>query len=776
MKLFLTVFVACLFSIVLNLDGTEYKVDFQKLVMGANAPKLVDSNFIFSSNEKNATCAKIEDTFDFSKGGSIALEFEDSEIQSNPYPRLLESGKISIQLLTDNGKSKAIKLMITSDDKNLPPLQNIVPFKHIPDKKRTLLATLDIPNQIITFKLDGNIENKFILKDAVKGLDKVNFILGASSLNNSNRGFNGKISNLVITTPLEKIDNIVSENKDPAIALDANLAKATVKVIEPRDLQNGEKAPNYNQDGIFFDVKNNSISSAAIKEKLDFSKGVKLEFEFLDGGAQNNLYPRLFEADKFSIHLVAEAKKADDIETDKYAFDKGIKILIKGEGKEEYSQIVLPLAYNKGKWHKLIATIEPKRSLFSLAIDDKKEELLLRSTTNNLQNLSVILGNSTLKENSNRGFNGAIRNIKITTPYDPQGKSLKIDTSKKLTINGVEVEHFTINAIKNRHAAFPGVAKLANGDLAVVFREGEEHVCPYGRICITFSKDNGKSWSAPVAIADTPSDERDPSIQVLDNGRVLVTYNCWHSWMYYKNLTEKYHNESSFMNQVGKDKFAGSHYIFSDDNGESWSKPVKVPAFSPHGPLYYNGEFYQPSLASRDGKRFVDMYKGSSDAKNWEKIGIVGESELGNIITSVVYEEPHTAILPDKTMVTAIRVPSDGYMRIAISKDLGKSHSEVIKTNVRGFPQHLLPLKDGRLLATYGYRYFPYGIRACISSDGGKTWDMANEFVIQNNGLNIDLGYPVSIELDNGKIMTVYYHITQEKPTCFIEGAIWSIK
>ena len=142
---------------------------------------------------------------------------------------------------------------------------------------------------------------------------------------------------------------------------------------------------------------------------------------------------------------------------------------------------------------------------------------------------------------------------------------------------------------------------------------------------------------------------------------------------------------------------------------------------------------------------------------------------------AALYEEPHTAILPDGTFVTAIRVPSpvDGYMRISFSHDQGRSWSEPVKTPVRGYPQHLLVLKDGRLLATYGYRYQPMGVRACVSRDGGKTWDIDREIVLRNDGVNGDLGYPVSIELDNGEVLAVYYMSDKEHDNCFIEGAFF---
>ena len=79
-----------------------------------------------------------------------------------------------------------------------------------------------------------------------------------------------------------------------------------------------------------------------------------------------------------------------------------------------------------------------------------------------------------------------------------------------------------------------------------------------------------------------------------------------------------------------------------------------------------------------------------------------------------------------------------------------------------GLPPHLLVLEDGRLLATYGRRtktHGGYGEYASVSSDGGRTWD----FEVKLSGAkNNDLGYPATVELARGELLTVYY---QQPPT-----------
>ena len=74
-----------------------------------------------------------------------------------------------------------------------------------------------------------------------------------------------------------------------------------------------------------------------------------------------------------------------------------------------------------------------------------------------------------------------------------------------------------------------------------------------------------------------------------------------------------------------------------------------------------------------------------------------------------------------------------------------------------GKPPHLLRLADGRLLVTYGYRHEPYGERACLSHDGGRTWDYAHELILRDDAPTGDLGYPATTQLDDGTLLTVYY-------------------
>ena len=46
-----------------------------------------------------------------------------------------------------------------------------------------------------------------------------------------------------------------------------------------------------------------------------------------------------------------------------------------------------------------------------------------------------------------------------------------------------------------------------------------------------------------------------------------------------------------------------------------------------------------------------------------------------------------------------------------------------------------------------------------LSRDGGKTWDEAHRVLLGWDSLNMDTGYPSTVQLDDGTIVTMYYAV-----------------
>jgi len=63
----------------------------------------------------------------------------------------------------------------------------------------------------------------------------------------------------------------------------------------------------------------------------------------------------------------------------------------------------------------------------------------------------------------------------------------------------------------------------------------------------------------------------------------------------------------------------------------------------------------------------------------------------------------------------------------------------------------------------------------CLSRDGGKTWDYANEILIRDDAPNGDLGYPASVQMDDETVLTIYYQIDKPGEKTCLMGTMWKV-
>ncbi len=89
------------------------------------------------------------------------------------------------------------------------------------------------------------------------------------------------------------------------------------------------------------------------------------------------------------------------------------------------------------------------------------------------------------------------------------------------------------------------------------------------------------------------------------------------------------------------------------------------------------------------------------------------------------------------------------------SADGGRTWTPARPLGFHGSPPHLLRHSSGVLVCVYGYRLAPFGQRAALSRDEGRTWE--HDWILRDDGPDSDLGYPCSAELPGGDLLTVYY-------------------
>lgn len=77
---------------------------------------------------------------------------------------------------------------------------------------------------------------------------------------------------------------------------------------------------------------------------------------------------------------------------------------------------------------------------------------------------------------------------------------------------------------KANYFAWPSVARLQNGKIAVVASGYRyKHICPFGKCVISYSEDEGETYTVPAPVIDTPLDDRDGGILAYGSGDVIIT-------------------------------------------------------------------------------------------------------------------------------------------------------------------------------------------------------------------------------------------------------------
>lgn len=300
--------------------------------------------------------------------------------------------------------------------------------------------------------------------------------------------------------------------------------------------------------------------------------------------------------------------------------------------------------------------------------------------------------------------------------------------------------------------AWPGIVRAANGDILVAASERRFHCCPYGREVIVRSKDAGQSWSLPQEIYNSELDDRDANLCMTQDGTIILS---WFTSIAFErkwgNLVGGWPERAEHVSEIMRKELLGGWMCCSRDIGNTWEKPKRMPV----------GLHISPNILSDDtliaiGLDPVDQsvlrtYKSADMGESWYPAGALPCNQ-GQ------YENHIMEIAPGK-LLAMFRSDSDndGYLYQSFSTDSGDSWSIPYKTSIWGYPPQLLRLHNGVIMCSYSFRRKPYSIRAVFSHNKGLTWDTDNIQTIYQWEDEPDMGYPSSIELNPGKILTVFY-------------------
>ncbi len=223
-----------------------------------------------------------------------------------------------------------------------------------------------------------------------------------------------------------------------------------------------------------------------------------------------------------------------------------------------------------------------------------------------------------------------------------------------------------------------------------------------------------------------------------------------------------------------------SRFYYSTDRGHRWQGPFGFPSLglkgiaartdyvvnAKHDCLVFltaaktNGHEGRPFCA-----RTID------GGKTWSFVSYIADEPPGYSIM------PSTVRLADHGLLSAVRV-RDGdrsWIEAYFSPDDGEHwqlRNKPAPDTGEGNPAAMLKLADGWICITYGVRAKPFGMRARLSRDEGRTW--GKEIVLRGDGGGRDLGYPRSVQRADGKVVTVYYFNDDPLKTRYIVATIWN--
>ena len=146
----------------------------------------------------------------------------------------------------------------------------------------------------------------------------------------------------------------------------------------------------------------------------------------------------------------------------------------------------------------------------------------------------------------------------------------------------------------------------------------------------------------------------------------------------------------------------------------------------------------------------------------------------------VFFYEPHAIQMDDGKIICHLRAENEDeslftlYQSVSYDNGVTWSKPVQIVRDDSGAPAHLFMHSSGTLISTFSHRKKPYGIWAIFSNDNGETW--SSESVIAEGKDTDDLGYPSTIELDNGEMITAFYTRENDYVPAVIAQQKWALK
>jgi hypothetical protein len=293
---------------------------------------------------------------------------------------------------------------------------------------------------------------------------------------------------------------------------------------------------------------------------------------------------------------------------------------------------------------------------------------------------------------------------------------------------------------------FPSVAKVAPGELIVVYYASPAHTDQSGKILLKRSLDSGRTWSAAKTAVDTPYDDRDASLMVTRAGRVILSYFS-RDWI------------------AAPPVVWGTSVVHSDDGGRTWSHPAPV-----RTRLGWSGTS-APVIELQNGDLLLPLYGGLS-GETASRVTVVRSRDGGRTwpVSSEVevaadpkidFEEPALLDLGGgriRVLMRTDRAGGHGYE--SESRDGGATWTPPSKLAIRPHAPDLLPIalpdKSPAIFESWGDVSGRFGVGRAVVARVRASGRTSDEALLYRGDCG-DESYPSAAQLDDGRVFVVYY-------------------
>jgi len=302
--------------------------------------------------------------------------------------------------------------------------------------------------------------------------------------------------------------------------------------------------------------------------------------------------------------------------------------------------------------------------------------------------------------------------------------------------------------------AWPNLTVLRDGTIIATIFNQPCHGAWEGNVECWGSEDGGRSWKlrGTPALHEPTTNRMNVAAGLARNGDLVVLASGWTNR---PPVGQSANHEKAICLQPWVSR--------SSDGGRTWNIIKSFPV-APEADMTEVIPFGD-ILPAADGSLCVSGYAGGSgaaayernssyffrsrdDGRTWGESVIIGK---GN------YNETTPLHLGGgRWLVAARTLNQQGEVHLFASNDDGRTwtFSQQVSLSAQ-HPASLLRLADGRILLTYGNRCKGhYGIDVRISDNEGKTWYAPCQLVPV---VSHDLGYPSTVQLADGKMVTAYY-------------------